>query len=106
MHKGHFAYGTAVGTGAAMNFAIGFQPDWVEIFNLTSRDELKWQTGMTAAHGFKRVAAGTGTAITSGGISLYAGVDGTTAVGFTLGTDADMNVVAEVLYWKAGTNDA
>jgi hypothetical protein len=99
--KGHVAIGTGTGTGAAINIELGFQPDYVHITNLTSRDELTWYKGMTAAHGLKRVAAGTGTAITSLGISMYAGVDGTTGRGFTIGADTDINVAAETYYYIA-----
>lgn len=103
--KGQRVVGTGTGTGAAINIACGFQPDFVHVVNLTSRDEMMWFQGMTAAHAFKRVAAGTGTAITSLGISMYAGVDGTTAEGFTIGADTDVNVAAETYYYIAWSED-
>lgn len=105
MHKGHIAYGTIVATGAVMNFSIGFIPDRVEVFNLTSRDQLDWQSTMSQGHALKTVAAGTRTAITTLGISRFNGVEGVSAPGFTLGTDS-VNTAAGVLHWRAETNDA
>jgi hypothetical protein len=106
MHKGHFAQGRITGTGAVINVELGFIPETVHIRNVTSRDELFWDEGMTNGHGFKRVAAGTGTAITSNGISPYVGALGTNARGFTIGTDADINVSAEILHYTAISSDA
>ena len=106
MFKGHYKTGRITATGAAINVELGFVPETVHIRNLTSRDELFWDEGMTNGHGFKRVAAGTGTAITSGGISPYVGVLGTTGRGFTIGTDADINVNTEILHYTAVLTDA
>lgn len=106
MFKGHMAMGSITGTGAVINVELGFTPQYVHIRNRTSRDELTWDDAMTAGHGTKRVAAGTATAITSGGISPYAGSAGSAAVGFTLGTDADINADTELLHYIAISNDA
>ena len=105
MFKGQMASGSLTGTGAAINVALGFTPTYVHIRNRTSRDELTWDSGMTAGHGTKRVAAGTATAITANGISPYAGADGSTGKGFTIGTDADINVNAELLHYTAWSDE-
>lgn len=78
--------GTFVGTGAAINIPIGWNPDCVEVFNITDGDEAwYWQTGMTAAHALKEDSAGARTRITANGVSLYAG-DSSNAPGFTAGS--------------------
>lgn len=93
-----FATGAVVGTGANLEVAgdlCPFRPASVKIFNLTSGDELHWHAGMADAAGFKRVAAGTGAAITTGGVTPG------DVVGFTLGTDADINASGETLAFEA-----
>ena len=103
MFKGHFATGSITGTGAAINVSLGFAPTLVRIRNRTSRIRLEWDDDMTAGHGNKIVAAGTGTLITANGISPYAGTD-TASVGFTIGTDS-VNVNAELLFYEAFGQD-
>ena len=104
MFKGHYASGSITGTGAAINVPLGFAPTSVRIRNRTSRDTLEWDDDMAAASGNKRVAAGTGTLITVGGISPYAGTEQISR-GFTIGTDADINVAAELLFYEAFGQD-
>lgn len=83
------------GTVAAYTFSdLGFKPRYVRVINNTSGDEECWIEGMTAAHAFKRIAAGTGAAITSLGITV-------TERGFTFGLDTDMNVSSEQVSWVA-----
>jgi hypothetical protein len=83
------------GTVAAYTFSdLGFKPRYIRVINTTSGDEECWIEGMTAAHAFKRVAAGTGAAITSLGLTV-------TDRGFTFGLDTDMNVTSEQVYWVA-----
>lgn len=82
------------GTVAAFTLTIGFKPKYVHIWNETSRDELEWNDRMADAEGFKRVAAGTGTFLTSLGITP-------TAHGFTVGLDTDIVVTNEQLSWLA-----
>ena len=82
------------GTAAAFKITTGFQPRYVKIINNTSGDQIEWFEGMTAAHGFKRVAAGTGAQTTSLGITVAAD-------GFTVGLDLDINVTNEQLSWLA-----
>ena len=95
--------GTFTGTGAALNVSLGFEPDHVRIVNDTAGAALEWYSSMTAGHGYKRVAAGTGTKITSGGISTYTGST-TAGRGFTLGTDTDINVNAVTCRYIATQN--
>lgn len=96
-----FACGTQDGTGAAINIEIGWQPDHVVVQNIEAADfaRLEWYKGMTAAHAIK-TATSTKTAITSLGISLYAGST-TAQQGFTIGADTDVNVSGEALTWLA-----
>lgn len=92
--------GTVVGTGAALNVVCGFVPRRVLCFNITSRDALEWQDTMTAGHAIKTVAAGTRTAITTGGISPYTGSPGAEGQGFTIGTDG-ANTATNVIHFLA-----
>lgn len=79
--------GSYVGTGAAVNVELGFIPMYVIILNETDGDDRwEWMEGMTAGHAFQRVGAGTGTRITSNGVSPYAGTRGGAAPGFTAGS--------------------
>lgn len=81
-------------TAAAFTITTGFKPRHVRVVNNTSQDELNWFEGMADASGFKRLAAGTATAISSNGITP-------TANGFTVGLDTDINVLSEQLSWVA-----
>lgn len=81
-------------TAAAFKITTGFKPRHVEVVNETSRDEYKWFEGMAAAEAVKRVAAGTGTLITSNGITVAED-------GFTVGLDTDVNVISEQISWIA-----
>lgn len=81
------------GTGAALNVrTVGFRPRYVRVVNITSRDEIEWFEGMADAAGVKRVAAGTGTLLTSKGITPLAD-------GFTIGDDTDLNVAGEICHY-------
>lgn len=82
------------GTAAAFSLTTGFRPRYVKVINNTSGDQIEWFEGMTAAYGFKRVAAGTGSQVTSNGITV-------SATGFTIGLDTDINVTNEQLSWIA-----
>lgn len=94
--------GALVATGAAMNISLGFTPDWVKIVD-DSGNELQWFAGMAAASAYKRIAAGTGSKITSNGISQFAG-SASAAAGFTLGVDGLLNVSTTPLKYVAGRN--
>lgn len=81
-------------TAAAFNITCGFKPRWVQVLNNTSNDEYQWSTGMADASAFKRIAAGTGSSITTLGITPL-------NYGFTVGLDLDVNVISEQLSWQA-----
>lgn len=99
--QGRPATGTVTGTGAAINIQCGFTPKAVQVINITSRDGLDWSDSMTDGHALKTVAVGTRTAITSLGITPYAGTLAGDSAGFTIGADTDVNVSAEVIHWVA-----
>ena len=82
------------GTAAAFTITTGFKPRYVKVVNNTSRDWYEWFEGMADASAHKTVAAGTGTAITTLGITV-------SASGFTVGLDLDVNVSNEQLSWMA-----
>lgn len=87
-------HGAFYGTGAQLDVEkVGFRPSRVKLINMSSGDELEWQENMADGAGFKRLAAGTGAAISSGGITPLAN-------GFRLGTDADMNVAGELVRYE------
>lgn len=109
--------GTVEGTGAAINVSLGFLPNYVKVFNYDDAGSLfstiEWWSGMASGHGLKTKSitdsGSTGNKssekITSGGISQYAGST-SAAVGFTIGTDADINANGETLFYLAiGNSD-
>jgi hypothetical protein len=100
----NFATGTLDGTGAAINISIGWIPDLVVVQNWEATDfaRLEWYTGMAAASAIKTVTS-TKTAITTLGISTYAGTT-TAKKGFTIGADTDVNVSGESITWCAWRN--
>lgn len=81
-------------TAVALKIVIGFRPKFVLVRNETSSDEYMWFEGMADAEACKRVAAGTGSIITTLGITPAAD-------GFTIGLDTDVNVVNEQISWIA-----
>lgn len=81
-------------TAAAITITCGFKPRVVRVLNNTSMDEEVWAEGMATASAFKRLAAGTATAITGVGITV-------SEHGFTIGLDTDINVINEQLTWIA-----
>lgn len=95
--------GTVEGTGAAINIECGFNPDYVKVLNIDSAtlEELEWFKGMADASAIKKTGTPTRTKITTLGISAYAGVSGSNSLGFTIGADLDVNVVAETIYYLA-----
>jgi len=82
------------GTVAAYTFTTGFKPLYVKVVNNTSSDWYEWFHGMAAASAHKVVAAGTGSAITTLGITQL-------SYGFTMGLDTDVNVSSEQVSWLA-----
>jgi len=82
------------GTAAAFTITTGFKPRYVKVLNATSRDWYEWFEGMADAEAHKTVAAGTGTRITTLGITV-------SSSGFTVGLDTDVNVTSEQISWMA-----
>jgi len=81
-------------TAAAITITIGFQAKYVKVVNETSGDMMEWFEGMADAEAIKRVAAGTGTLLTSNGITVAAKT-------FIIGLDEDVNAINEQLSWLA-----
>lgn len=73
------------GTVAARTFVVGFKPTYVKVVNETDRIEMEWYEGMADAEGLIRVANGTGTLVTTNGITP-------TADGFTLGLETTVYI--------------
>jgi len=81
-------------TAAAIVITTGFSPRYVRVCNETSGDLYEWFYGMASAEALKQVAAGTRSIITTLGIT-------SSATGFTIGLDLDVNVINEQLSWMA-----
>lgn len=81
--------GSYAGTGAAINIQLGWNPDYVRIWNETDGDETyEWFKGMTNGHALKSAnnASTQFSKITSNGISAYDGVAGGAKKGFSIGS--------------------
>lgn len=76
------------GTVAARTFTIGFKPRYVHVFNETDRIEEEWFEGMADAEGLLRIADGTGSIITSDGITP-------TDNGFTFGLNGTIYITSK-----------
>lgn len=84
-----FASGTIVGTGALVNVPIGWQPDAIELVNITDGNSVeKWFTGMAAGTSVK-ISGGTVAPVAANALSLLAG-DTVTTKGFTVGTASNV----------------
>jgi hypothetical protein len=107
-----FAVGTFTGTGAIITVELGWQPDYVKVYNDSDAGNLapviEHFKGMPAASGLKSLKSvdngATGNAssarVTTNGITINAG-DTTVKAGFKIGADADVNVNGEAGYWVA-----
>lgn len=108
MFKGHFATGSVEGTGSAINVSLGFTPKYVKLYNYddagAAAPSLEWFSGMSAGHGLKNTTD-TQAKITTGGISEYAGAEASAGVGFTIGTDADINASGETIFYIAAAGE-
>lgn len=103
--------GKVVGTGSLIKVPIAeFTPRKVVLRNVDTGDEMTWTDTMPDGYGFKRVAAGTGSYVTSGGVTpvrqdvMSPPVGGSAqdpGRGFTIGTDSDLNVASENVHWEA-----
>jgi len=104
--------GTVMGTGARIDVPLGFEPDYIKLFNISDADGLaptmEWAAGMPAQRGFKTLRVvdngttgrASSTYVTTNGISLYPG-DDNTPQGFSIGADTDINVNGETIVWVA-----
>jgi hypothetical protein len=81
-------------TAVAVTITLGFRPRYVRVLNNTSSDLEEWVDGMPSPSARKQLAAGTGSNITTNGITV-------TDTGFTIGLDTDINVVNEQMSWAA-----
>ncbi len=89
------------GNGATLTVAgelIGFRPTYLKLVNETTAAEAEWFDGMEDAKMFKRVTGGTGSVVTSGGITVPAGAGGN---GFALGADGDLNNDGDLIRVRA-----
>ncbi len=73
---------------------IGFRPRMVELFNETGLATAVWLDSMKDGEMLKTITAGTLSKVTSTGITPLAN-------GFRIGQDADINVIAEKIHWRA-----
>lgn len=94
------AVGTVTGTGAALNVELGFSPKYVKVVNVTDPTVFEWFEGMADASAIKTTDAVAMTAISTNGITPYAGST-TASKGFTIGADADLNASGETLHYIA-----
>ena len=76
------------GSVAARKFVVGFKPRYVHVFNETDCIEEEWFEGMADAEGLLRIADGTGTLITTNGITPA--VDG-----FTFGLNTTIYIASK-----------
>ncbi len=99
----HVAFGTVTGTGTIIDIDLGWTPDRVVVRNLSDTlnfPQLEWVTGMPAGSAVKR-AASTFSRITTLGISQLGNGANDTKRGFRIGTDATVNVAANMLAFEA-----
>lgn len=93
--------GQVTGTGAIINVAIGFLPDYIKLVNRTSGAMLEWfRAAGTAGGSRKTVVAGTVTVVT-GAASVTTLSSATAGEGFVIPADAQVNVAAQVIDYFA-----
>lgn len=96
MASGHASIhnGAVRSTNAALPVVCGFRPRSVKLF-LASGAEAFWNDQMDDGSAFKRVTGGTGSFITSDGITPADD-------GFSIGADGDINPSSEsIIYFEA-----
>jgi len=76
------------GTVAAREFLVGFKPRYVHVFNETDQIEEEWFEGMADAEGLLRINNGTGSLITTNGITV-------SDRGFTLGLNTTIYITSK-----------
>lgn len=92
--------GTVLGTGAAIEVTLDFDPAEVRLIKATGTGApitMEKHPGMADDDTLKTVAAGTRTLDAAGGVTL--GSQGQKK--FTIGTDADINEVGVAILWTA-----
>lgn len=98
LHGAELFFGETVGTGAALDVGTPFDPAAVLIYNLTRPALFLFLPSMTAGHVAELAAVATQAqvvvAVAANGITL-----GTKK--FTIGTDADLNTIADVIHYMA-----
>ena len=97
-----YASGTVIATNADLEIrVVDFQPKRVVVKNRTSLAELAWNETMADAAGWKQVAAGTRTLVSSDGITPL-DASSTEPPGFQIGALTDINdTTTETLEWEA-----
>ncbi len=103
--------GKVEGTGSAIDVEfVDFTPRKVVLRNVDSADEMVWTDTMPDGYGWKRVAAGTASVVTTGGVTpVYqdvlsppvCGTPQSPGRGFEIGADTDINVAGEWIHWEA-----
>lgn len=93
--------GQVTGTGSAINVECGFTPALVILANETDPGAMAWFGGMADGEALKLTDAVALTFASSNGISAYAGAEGATGKGFTIGADSDMNAASDVIHYIA-----
>jgi hypothetical protein len=99
------AVGKVEGTGSLIKVSLPFTPRHVVLHNLDGLARLVWTSTMEPDSGIKTITAGTMSAITADGITaieqLKLDDEADPGRGFTIGTDADINVSAEFIHYVA-----
>ena len=93
--------GQVTGTGAAINVALGFQPDYIKLNNRTTGAMLEWfRAAGTAGGSRKTIVTGVVTVVT-GAASISALASATVGEGFVVPVDAQVNVAAQIIDYFA-----
>jgi len=97
--------GTVEGTGAAISVTTGFVPKYVRLFNVDGGCWLEWSEEMGAGKGMKIADSGTAKCdisyISSGCVTIKGSAATDTILGFSIGTDSDINANGETICWVA-----
>lgn len=92
--------GTVEGTTAAIEVACGFIPKYVKVINIDGDATIEWTDAMTDGEGFKDLPTGVMAQMAaSTGITPTDPDDA--FLGFTIGTDSDVNGSGETLMYIA-----
>lgn len=97
-HAAEACSGSLTGTGSAIEVVTPFAPGMVILFNRTAPCLVVKMPGMAAAASMKLSGA---PALTYTGTNLITLGVAAGPLGFTIGSDADLNTAAEVVEWVA-----